>query len=128
MVDVEVSGAKDLFTVPVQIQYDPTKLQVTNVSNGGFLGQGEEAVAVAERDDSANGLVQVTANRPPNSGGVSGQGSVFAITFMAKESGQTSIAVTRAGLRDVKNQPITVAGTQAAISIKERPQAAAKTN
>ena len=128
MVDVVVSGAQDLFTVPVQIQYDPTKLQVANVSNGGFLGQGEQAVALAQRDDSANGMMQVTANRPPNSGGVSGEGSVFTITFMAKESGQTSVAVTRAGLRDVNNKSIPVAGTQAAVSIKERPQAAVKTN
>lgn len=128
MVDVVVSAAQDLFTVPVQIQYDPTMLQVVNVSNGGFLGQGDQAVALAQRDDAANGMVQVTATRPPNSGGVSGQGSVFTLTFMAKESGSAIVAITRAGLRSVTNQPITVAGTQAAVVIKERPQAAAKTN
>jgi general secretion pathway protein D len=127
-VDVVVSGAQDLFTVPVQIQYDPTKLQLANVSSGDFLEQGEQAVALAQRDDAANGMMQVTANRPPNSGGVSGQGSVFTLTFLAKDSGQATVAVTRAGLRDVNNQPIAAAGTQAAVSIKERPQAAEKTD
>jgi general secretion pathway protein D len=120
MMDVMVSGAQNLFSVPLQIQYDPTKLQVVNVSSGSFLGQGEQPVALAQRNDSASGTMQVTANRPPNSGGVSGQGSVLTVTFIAKDSGQATVAITRAGLHDASNQSLEAAGTQAQVNIKNR--------
>jgi general secretion pathway protein D len=126
MMDVVVSGVQDLFSAPVQIQYDPAKLQVVNVSNGGFLSQGEQAVAVAQRDDPVQGLVQVAANRPPNSGGVSGQGAVFTLTFMAKDSGQASVSIARASLRDAANQPISVSGTPAVVNIAEPRSSAEK--
>ena len=118
MMDVAVSNVQNLFSVPVQIQYDPTKLQVVNVSNGGFLGQGGQAVAVAQRDDPSQGLMQLTAIRPPNSGGVSGRGSVFSLTFLAKDSGQASVSIVRAGLRDANNQSIAASGSQAVVNIQ----------
>jgi general secretion pathway protein D len=118
MLDVVVSGAQNLFSAPVQIQYDPTKLQLVNASNGGFLSQGEQAVALTQRDDTAIGQMVLTASRPPNSGGVSGQGPVFTLTFMAKDAGQATVAVTRAGLRDAANQSMAASGTQAVVNIK----------
>jgi general secretion pathway protein D len=118
MLDVVVSGAQNLFSAPVQIQYDPTKLQLVNASNGGFLSQGEQAVALIQRDDAASGQMVLTASRPPNSGGVSGQGPVFTLTFMAKDAGQATVAVTRAGLRDAANQSMAASGTQAVVNIK----------
>ncbi len=118
MVDLVASNAQNLFSVPVQVQYDPAKLQLLNVSNGGFLGQGEQPVALARRDDATSGTVQVTATRPPGSGGVSGQGPVLTFTFMAKEGGQATVAVTRAGLRDAASQSVPASGTQAVVQIK----------
>jgi general secretion pathway protein D len=118
--DVMVSGAQNLFSAPLQIQYDPARLQVVNVSNGSFLAQGEQPVALAQRNDTAAGTMQVTAIRPPNSGGASGQGSLLTLTFTAKDSGQATVVITRAGLRDAGNQPLEAAGTQANINIKNR--------
>jgi len=118
--DVMVSGAQNLFSAPMQIQYDPTKLQVINVSNGNFLAQGEQPVALAQRNDTAAGTIQLTAVRPPNSGGVSGQGSLLTLTFMAKDSGQAEVVINRAGLRDAGNQPLEASGTQARVNIKDR--------
>jgi general secretion pathway protein D len=118
MMDVVVSGAQNLFTVPVQLQYDPAKLQLLNVSNASFLAQGEQPVALAHREDAATGTVQITANRPPNSGGVSGQGAVFTLTFMAKGGGQATISITRAGLKDANNQNIAANGTQGVVLIR----------
>jgi len=118
MVDLVVSGANDLYSVPVQLQYDPQMLQLLNVSNGGLLAQGGVPVALVHRDDPTTGTVQVTATRPPNSGGATGQGAVFTLTFLAKNSGQSNLSITRAGLRDAAMQNIQASGTQAVINIK----------
>ncbi len=117
-VNVMLSGGQNVYSVPVQLSYDPNQLQVMNVSNGGFLSQDGQAVALVHRDDPTTGTLQVTATRPPGVGGVSGQGAVVTLTFMAKGSGQSALTITRGGARDPAMQPISMNGAQAAITIQ----------
>ncbi len=67
----------------MQLNYDPKMLQLVNVSNGGFLSQDGQAVALVHREDETIGQSTITATRPPGAGGVSGQGSVVTLTFQA---------------------------------------------
>jgi len=117
-VNILISGAQNVYSVPLQLNYDPSKLQLMNVSNGGFLSQDGQTVALVHREDETSGTLQITATRPPNTGGVSGQGSVVTLTFMAKASGQSPLTITRGGARDPAMQPITVNGAQAVVTIQ----------
>ncbi|PYX19006.1 MAG: type II and III secretion system protein [Acidobacteria bacterium] len=117
-VNILISGAQNVYSVPLQLNYDPSKLQLMNVSNGGFLSQDGQTVALVHREDETTGTLQITATRPPNSGGVSGQGSVVTLTFMAKASGQSPLTITRGGARDPSMQAITVNGAQAVVTIQ----------
>jgi general secretion pathway protein D len=117
VVNLLMSGAQNVASVPVQMNYDPSKLQLVNVSNGGFLSQDGQAVALVKREDPA-GTLQITAARPPGSGGVSGQGAVLTLTFEAKAEGQTPLTITRGGARDPGLQAITVNGAQASVTVQ----------
>ncbi|MFZ0774161.1 MAG: cohesin domain-containing protein [Candidatus Sulfotelmatobacter sp.] len=117
VVNLLISGAQNVYSVPVQMNYDPAKLQLVNVSNGGFLSQDGQAVALVKREDPP-GTLQVTAARPPGAGGVSGQGAVVTLTFQAKASGQTPLTITRGGARDPGLQAITVNGAQASVTVQ----------
>ena len=117
-VNLVLSGAQNVHSVPVQLNYDPKMLQLVNVSNGGFLSQDGQAVALVHREDEAIGQSQITASRPPGTGGVSGQGAVVTITFQAKADGQTPLTITRGGARDPGLQAITVNGAQASVTIQ----------
>jgi general secretion pathway protein D len=118
VVNLLISGAQNVYSVPVQMNYDPAKLQLVNVSNGGFLSQDGQAVALVHREDETTGTLQITATRPPGSGGVSGQGAVVTLTFQAKASGQTPLTITRGGARDPAQQAITVNGAQASVTVQ----------
>jgi general secretion pathway protein D len=118
VVNLLISGAQNVYSVPVQMNYDPAKLQLVNVSNGGFLSQDGQAVALVHREDETTGTLQITATRPPGSGGVSGQGAVVTMTFQAKASGQTPLTITRGGARDPGQQAITVNGAQASVTVE----------
>jgi general secretion pathway protein D len=118
MVNLVISGAQNVHSVPVQLNYDPKMLQLVNVSNGGFLSQDGQAVALVHREDDTIGQSQITATRPPGAGGVSGQGSVITLTFQAKSDGQTPLTITRGGARDPGLQAITVNGAQAAVTVQ----------
>jgi general secretion pathway protein D len=117
-VNLVLSGAQNVYSVPVQINYDPGKLQLVNVSNGGFLSQDGQAVALVHRDDNTTGTVQVTATRPPGSTGISGQGAVVTFTFIARSAGQASISVSKGGARDVGMQAIQVSPAQAVVNVQ----------
>jgi general secretion pathway protein D len=117
-VNVMVTGGQNVSSVPVQVSYDPNQLQVLNVSNGGFLSQDGQAVALAFRDDPTTGNLQITASRPPGSGAVSGQGAVVTLTMLAKSPGQSALVITRGGARDPGMQPIPMNGAQAAVTIQ----------
>ena len=118
VVNLLISGAQNVYSVPVQMNYDPAKLQLVNVSNGGFLSQDGQAVALVHREDETTGTLQITATRPPGVGGVSGQGAVVSMTFLAKASGQTPLTITRGGARDPGLQAITVNGAQASVTVQ----------
>jgi len=117
-VNMLISGAQNVYSVPVQVNYDPKMLSLVNVSNGGFLSQDGQAVALVHREDETKGELTVTATRPPGAGGVSGQGSVVTITFQAKESGQTPLKITRGGALDPGMQSIRVNGAQASVTVQ----------
>ncbi len=118
-VNILLSGAQDVYSVPLQLSYDPKLLQVLNVSNGGFLSQDGQAVVVAHRgEDEGSGTMQITASRPPGANGVSGQGSVITLTFEAKAAGQGMLAISKGGARDPRMQAIPVAGAAATVTVQ----------
>jgi len=117
-VNVVLSGAQNVSSVPLQVSYDPKIVQLINVSNGGFLSQDGQAVALVHRDDDQSGTVQITATRPPGATGVSGQGSVITLTFMAKAAGQTALTIAKGGARDPGMQAMPVAGAVANVMIQ----------
>ncbi len=118
VVNLLISGAQNVYSVPVQMNYDPAKLQLVNISNGGFLSQDGQAVALVHREDETTGTLQITATRPPGAGGVSGQGAVVTMTFQAKASGQTPLTITRGGARDPGLAAIAVNGAQASVTVQ----------
>ncbi len=118
VVNLQISGAQNVHSVPVQMSYDPSKLELVNVSNGGFLSQDGQIVTLVHREDEATGTLQITASRPNGAGGVSGQGTVVTLTFQAKAAGQTPLTITRGGARDPGLQSIAVNGAQASVTVQ----------
>ncbi len=117
-VNVLLRGAQNVYSVPLQVSYDPKILQVVNVSNGGLLSQDGQPVALVHRDDDTTGALQITATRPPGAAGISGQGSVVTLTFLAKGSGQSTLAISKGGARDPAMQAVPVAGAVATVTVQ----------
>jgi len=117
-VNVLLTGAQNVYSVPLQVSYDPKVLQVVNVSNGGLLSQDGQSVALVHRDDDQSGALQITATRPPGSAGISGQGAVVTLTFMAKASGQSTLTISKGGAKDPNMQSLPVSGAVATITVQ----------
>jgi len=114
---IVLSQGEDIASVPIQISYDPKLFQFTKVTNGDFLAKDGQNVALVYRDDPATGRLQVTAQRTPGSQGITGEGTVFNLTFTAKAKGTGVISITVPGARNSKNQPVSALGSQSTVTV-----------
>jgi general secretion pathway protein D len=117
-VSVTMNGGTDVASVPLQITYDPKHLSVVKIDNGDFLTKDGQPVALVNRDDVNSGVLVASASRPPGSGGVTGQGTVFTVTLQAKQPGDTVLSITRPGARNSQQQPIQVLGSQMTVKVQ----------
>jgi general secretion pathway protein D len=116
-VTVNMSGGKDISSVPLQIQYDASKLTLVNVDSGDLLGKDGQAVALVHRDDGP-GMITIAESRPPGTAGITGSGSVCVLTFQAKQAGASDVVVTRPGALDSAQRPIPASAQNAHIVIQ----------
>jgi len=116
-VNVNLTGGQNVYAVPVQVLYNPRVLQLLNVSNGPLLSKDGQTVALVDRDDSMAGILQLTASRPPGSGGVSGDGAVFTLTFQARAPGQATLSINRAMVKNASMQNVPASGSQALVTV-----------
>jgi len=117
VVNVNLTGAQNVFSVPLEITYNPRVLQLLNVSNGSLLAQDGQAPSLVNRDDSLTGILTVTAERPPQSPGISGDGSVFTLTFQARAPGQSTLSINRASIKTPTGQTSPASGSQAIVTV-----------
>jgi general secretion pathway protein D len=117
-VNVILNGGQNVFSVPVQVNYDPKVMRFLNVSNAGALSKDGAAVALVHRDDADKGMLQVSLARPPGAGGVTPQGPLFTLTFMAKTAGQGTVSVGKAVLLDPNNVAVSASGSQAIVNVR----------
>jgi len=115
-VPVVLSGAKDVASVPLQVQYDPAKLSLVNVTPGDLLGRDNQAVALVHRDDGP-GSITINAARPPGVAGISGAGVVCVLSFQAKLAGDSTLSMTRAGAMNSTQQVMPASGSQVTIVV-----------
>jgi general secretion pathway protein D len=116
-IPVVISGGADVTAVPLQMQYDPAKLSLVNVGPGDFLSGDGQSVAETHRDDGPGNL-SLNISRPRGSIGMNGAGVVCVLTFQAKEAGNTTLSITRAGATTSAGQSLTVQGSQASVNIQ----------
>jgi general secretion pathway protein D len=116
-VPVVVSGAADIASVPLEIQYDATKLALTGVAPGDFLVRDGQAVK-PEFHESSPGDVTVAGARSAGAPGVSGAGVVYVLTFQAKAAGSSAISITRPTALNSKQQPVPASAAALTVIVK----------
>jgi general secretion pathway protein D len=116
-ISVVLDGGVDIAAVPLQITYDAATLSLLNVDSGDYLSHDGQAVALVHRDDGP-GSININASRPPGAAGVSGTGVVCVLTFQAKASGNSVIAITRPGAVNSAQQMLPAQGARVNIQVK----------
>jgi general secretion pathway protein D len=115
---VVVDGARDLFAVPMLIQYDPAVLSVEETRSGGFLSGGTQEVAVVERLDNQHGVAIISATRQPNTQGVDGTGTLVELSIKGVGPGTSKLAIVQVNARDSKQRSLPLVSTEATVQVQ----------
>jgi general secretion pathway protein D len=116
-VTVSASNARDLYAVPLQLQFNPAVLQLVNVDAGDLLSRDGQAVSIVHRDEG-NGLVTISTSRPPNVGGITGQGGVATLTFRAVAAGDSNLSLVKVGARSSTQANLPAVGSQSVVHVR----------
>jgi general secretion pathway protein D len=116
-VAVMLGNGRDVYSVPLQLQFNPAVLELVNVDAGDFLSRDGQAVALAHRDEG-NGLVTISTSRPPGVAGVTGQGSLCTLTFKATAAGDSNLALVKVGAKNSAQTTLPAVGSQAVVHVK----------
>jgi general secretion pathway protein D len=116
-VSVGLQNGQDIYSVPMQLQYNPRVLQLVNVDAGDLLQKDGKPATVVHRDDG-NGQVTIGATRPPQASGVTGSGNVCNLTFRAVGVGDSSISFVKVGAKNSAQVAIAATGSPATIHVQ----------
>ena len=70
------------------------------------------------REDIETGTIQLNGTRPPNSGGVSGDGILYVLTFQAKYKGESKLEAVRPQAKNSAMQSVPILSSAASVSVK----------
>jgi hypothetical protein len=114
--NVTILRVPDIASVAMEIDYAPNLIQFVSVAEVGPLAKDGQYVVLAHRDDPAAGVLKISAQRPPGSLSVPGDGAVLSLVFRARRKGTASISIAP-GTRDSQDQSIDALGSHASVTI-----------
>jgi len=115
---VHLQGGHDIFSVPMQLHFDPKVLSLVNVDTGDLLAKDGQTTALVHRDEG-NGDVTISASRPPGVHGVTGNGDVAILTFQAKAAGNGDVQIIKAAARNSSQSILPIlAGSPAVVQVQ----------
>jgi general secretion pathway protein D len=124
-IGVVVENVKDLFSIPLLLQYNPAVISVEEVQHGGFLSGGTQEIAIvcsgcgsANRSDKEHGQAIISATRQPNTAGVSGTGTIMGIVVKAIAAGNSNLSIVQVNAKDSQQKPIPLVTVEATVQVQ----------
>ncbi|MFB3778697.1 MAG: cohesin domain-containing protein [Bryobacteraceae bacterium] len=118
VLNLQVENARDLFSTPVRLKFDPNVLSLDEVTRGGFLGADGQQVLFTRNILNEAGEASINLSRMPGSTGMSGSGSLVTFAFRVVGKGITVISAPQLSFLDSRAQTALNAAPQATVTIK----------
>ena len=116
--NLQVENAKDLFSAPVRLKFDPNVLSLDEAIRGGFLGADGQQILFTRNILNEAGEVSVNLSRMPGSVGVSGSGSLVTFAFRVVGKGITVVSAPQLVFQDSRAEAVLTAAPQVTVTVK----------
>jgi general secretion pathway protein D len=117
-VTMAISNATDLFSAPLQVKYDPKVLKLNDVVQGNLMASDGQQVTFTKNILNDTGEADITLNRLPGNGGVTGSGILVTLSFATIGRGSTSVSTPAFGPTNSQGQPILNASPLLTVNVR----------
>jgi len=105
-VNLVVANATDLFSAPLQIKFDPKVLKLNDVAQGNLMASDGQQATFTKNIQNETGEADITLNRLPGTGGITGSGMLVTLSFTTLARGATSVSAPAFSPSNSQGQPI----------------------
>ena len=117
-VNVVIANATDLFSAPLQIKFDPKVLKLNDVVQGNLMSSDGQQVTFTKNILNDTGEADITLNRLPGEGGVTGSGILATLSFATIGRGSTSVTAPAFSPTNSQGQPIANSSPLLTVTVK----------
>jgi len=117
-VNLVMSNAADLFSAPLQIKYDPKALKLNDVTQGNLMSSDGQQATFTKNIQNDTGEADITLNRLPGTGGVTGSGMLVTLSFTTLGRGPTTVSVPAFSPTNSQGQPISNSSPLLTVNIR----------
>jgi len=117
-VSLMLEGGADVASAPLQIQFDPRILRLTDVVRGDFLASDGQQPIFTKNIMNDAGTATIQLNRQPGTPGVNGGGVLVNLQFQAVARGMTVVNVPGLMVRNSQGQPVATGNPQLSIRVQ----------
>ncbi len=118
IIGIMVENVRDLFSIPMLIQYDPQVIAIEEVRHGGFLSGGTQEIAIVQRIDPERGQAIISATRQPNTSGVNGSGTLVGIAVRGLAAGTSAIRIVQVNARNSQGATLPLVTGEATVQVQ----------
>ncbi|MGC9949931.1 MAG: cohesin domain-containing protein [Bryobacteraceae bacterium] len=117
-VNLVMANATDLFSAPLQIKYDPKILKLTDVVQGNLMSSDGQQATFTKNIQNDTGEADITLNRLPGTGGVTGSGILLKLSFTTLARGAVSVSAAAFSPSNSQGQPISNSSPLLTVNVK----------
>lgn len=107
-----------LFSAPLFVTFDQNLFDLTNVAEGDLLNRDGKATVFSTNPVPGKGEIMIGYKQGVGGAGVSGDGTLFIVTFKAKAPGTAQFSTDRLNLRNATGKRLKVISTPLSIEVK----------
>jgi hypothetical protein len=96
-----VGSGTDFYGVDLTLQFEPGAFNIREIRDGGFLSRDGQIVAFVQRQETENGMVHLSLERPPGAAPITGMGNLVTLVLeRGPRRGDSTMRVTEFHVRD----------------------------
>jgi general secretion pathway protein D len=117
-VEIKTGDVQDLAGAALVLSYNPNLVEFISAAEGGFLKKDGKATTYSATASAAEGMLTINLSRAPNSGGMSGAGTLVSALFRAKSKGAASFGFQRVNFTSADGKPLEMLPFSTAVNVR----------
>ncbi|MEJ2201499.1 MAG: cohesin domain-containing protein [Desulfuromonadaceae bacterium] len=118
VLEAYVEGVSDLFSAPLMVTYDSSKLALLRAEEGDLLKREGQPTLFSTSASPGKGEIFIAGKQAQGGTGASGSGCLFRLHFSARSAGPANVAMERTNFRTTAGVPLAVATSPFALAVR----------